>query len=1082
MAALNPSFPLTEATQSVWNASAGLPHNSVVALAQTSDGYLWVGTEEGLARFDGVKFTIFDTSNTPALRSNHISALLADSQNRLWIGTQGGGLTLFIDGGFKTYTTKNGLPSDSISCLLFDKVGSLWIGTSGGGLSRLKDGKFRNYSSHNGLPDDSIFSLAQSKNGSIWVGTHAGLATLTNSGVKVYTTKDGLPDNYVKCVYITRAGDVWVGTNEAGLNRLSGGHFTHYGTKQGVASNSIWTIYEDSRNVLWIGTPDAGLSRFSNGAFTLYSNRQGLPSNRVFAFLEDKQGDLWIATGGGGLVRLSNGIFSTLTIQQGLSNDVVLPVFQDRFGAIWAGTHGGGVNRIESGKVTAFTTRNGLADNVVFSLAEDVDGNIWISTRKGLDRLAHGKFTLFTQKDGLPGDVVLCLYRDREGTLWAGSRGGLSRFDGNHFQTYTTRDGLTSNYVVSLYEDLRHRLWIGTGGGGLDVFSAGHFTSYSTASGLSSNTIWSISGDPDGTLWIGTAGGGLDRLRGGKVNVYRVEDGLFDNELFSILADKRGYLWISSNKGVFRISKSDLNAFADHRLRSLNSLPYGTVDGLKTNECNGGFQPAGWLTEDGKLLFATMHGLAIADPERVLSNKFVPSVLLEKISIDGNGFGLKNSVEAQPGEGELEFTFTAPALSGADRIRFRYKLDGFDKAWVDAGQRRTAYYTNIPPGKYRFAVNAYSVDGAWTAPETSVEVSLLPHFYQTGVFLVSCVGFALAICFGFFRLRIRQIRRNEQRLMVLVDERTQALQEQILAKERANAELAQAQQSLIELSRRSGMAEVATGVLHNVGNVLNSVNVGASVVTSKLRDSRVDNLMQAVHMLETNSGNLSQFIESDPKGQRVLPYLGKLAHHLQSERAQVLKEMEGLTGHIDHIKEIVATQQDYARASALTERVSISKLVNQALAMVEASLSRHHVEVVVEVQDVPEIVAVKHKLVEILVNLIRNAKQAVIEQNGPLRQVRICVRNYREDRIRIEVNDTGVGLGPENLTRVFAHGFTTKRDGHGFGLHSGALSAKQMGGSLWAESDGPGLGATFILELPVTAEITDPVMSTACEI
>jgi signal transduction histidine kinase len=274
------------------------------------------------------------------------------------------------------------------------------------------------------------------------------------------------------------------------------------------------------------------------------------------------------------------------------------------------------------------------------------------------------------------------------------------------------------------------------------------------------------------------------------------------------------------------------------------------------------------------------------------------------------------------------------------------------------------------------------------------------------------------------------------------------------------------------------MAEVATGVLHNVGNVLNSVNVGAGIVTSKIRELRVDNLSTAVKMLEEHTHDLSSFVEKDPKGQRVVPYLVKLAQHLQGERIQVLHELESLTEHIDHIKEVVATQQDYAKVSALTEIVSIPKLLDQALKMVEASLTRHHVEVIREVDDVPDLALAKHKVIEILVNLIRNAEQAVLEQSGPVLEVRIKVKRHSPDRIRIEIHDTGVGLSPENLTRIFAHGFTTKSNGHGFGLHSGALAAKQMGGSLWAESKGTGLGATFVLELPATAAVNAPAMST----
>jgi signal transduction histidine kinase len=271
------------------------------------------------------------------------------------------------------------------------------------------------------------------------------------------------------------------------------------------------------------------------------------------------------------------------------------------------------------------------------------------------------------------------------------------------------------------------------------------------------------------------------------------------------------------------------------------------------------------------------------------------------------------------------------------------------------------------------------------------------------------------------------------------------------------------------------MAEVATGVLHNVGNVLNSVNVGASVISDKIRNSRIENLVAAVQLLEEHTTDFADFVQNDPKGQRLMPYLGKLASYLQSERHQVLLEVEALMTHVDHIKEIVSTQQDYAKMSTLIELVYLPKLVEDAYRMVEPNFKRHHVKFRAHFEEVPSVPAARHQVLEILVNLLSNAQQAVIEHNGPERQVYVSVRLLGNQRVEVQVRDTGVGLAPDNLTRIFAHGFTTKRDGHGFGLHSGALAARQMGGSLRAESEGVGCGATFVLELPIAHAETSPV-------
>lgn len=1071
LASLDPNRPLTQYTQDVWGTDAGLPPGSVTAVAQTRDGYLWVGTEEGLARFDGVHFTSFNGHNTPGLQANQISTLLVDSKQRLWIGTTSGGLTLLANGKFVHFGAQNGLSNDAILSLYEDKGGVLWAGTDGGGLNCLRNGSFSQRGVPHALSTGAIFSIAGARDGSLWLGTHDGLAHLTNGTLTLYTRKDGLPDDYIKSVHVDRSGNLWVGTNGGGLSEFVNGRFINYTLHDGLAGNSIWSIYEDRMGTIWIATTDGGLSRFHDGKLSSYSEKDGLPSNRVFSFLEDHEGDLWIGTGGGGLVRLKSAAFFALTRRDGLSDDVVLPVFEDSHGAIWMGTNGAGLNRFKDGHVTVYTTQNGLSDNGIFSLAEDREGSLWIATRRGLNRLKDGKFSVFNVNFGLPANIVLCLYEDRDGVLWAGSRGGLSRFDGKRFRTYTTVDGLSNDYVTSIYEAADRTLWIGTGGGGLDKLASGRFTNYSTRNGLSSDVIRTLSGDADGTLWIGTSGGGIDRLKNGRFTVYNTRTGLFNDEIFQILSDGYGYLWMSSNKGVFRVSKRQLEAYAAGRLARITGTLYGQSDGLKSKECNGGFQPAGWATHDGRLLFPTMKGgLAIVNPGQLKPNPIPPPVAIERASVDGTDFNTVQPFRAKPGKGQLEFEFTALSLIAPEKIRFKYRLEGFDKDWVDAGTRRVAYYTNISPGEYRFTVIACNNDGVWNYNGASLPFKLSPHFYQTPFFSALSVALLTGLSVLIYRLRVNRLIANEKKLVSLVNDRTQSLREEVQAKERARAELAKAQQHLMELSRRSGMAEVATGVLHNVGNVLNSVNVGASVISEKIRNSRLENFAAAVKLLEEHMQDLGNFLQNDPRGTRLLPYLAKVTSHLQSERHQVLMEVEALISHVDHIKEIVATQQDYAKMSALVEMVYLPKLVEDAYRMVEPSFLRHHVKFRADFEEVPSVPATRHKVLEILVNLFSNAQHAVMEHNGPQRQVNVTVSRAGDDRLQVRVKDTGIGLSPENLTRIFAHGFTTKREGHGFGLHSGALAARQMNGSLRAESEGIGRGATFVLELPVLDE------------
>jgi signal transduction histidine kinase len=572
-------------------------------------------------------------------------------------------------------------------------------------------------------------------------------------------------------------------------------------------------------------------------------------------------------------------------------------------------------------------------------------------------------------------------------------------------------------------------------------------------------------GDDDGSLWIGTSGGGLNRMKNGKFKAFTTADGLLDDEIFQILDDGHGSLWMSSNKGVFRVEKTQLRD--DSPTAKLRIRAFGVADGLRNPECNGGFQPAGWRTDDGKLVFPTWKGAVVADPVRLEVNHSVPPVAIEEVVANGHVFAGRNAIRVKPGRGQLQFNFTALSLVAADKAQFMYQLAGFDREWTSADERRAAFYTNIPPGSYTFQVIAANADGVWNETGASVDLVLEPYFYQTSWFVSLCTAGALGVVICLYRLRANQLNERQRRLVRLVDERTRALQEQVEARERANAELADAQQRLMELSRQSGMAEVATGVLHNVGNVLNSVNVGASVIGAKLRESRLDHLQAAVKLLHDHSAGLTQFVSDDPKGQRLIPYLKNLAAHLQGERTWVLGELEGLSSHIDHIKDIVATQQDYAKASTLLDLVSLPKLVEDAVRMAEPGLQREQVRTLKDIHPVPDVVAAKPKILEILVNLLLNAAQATVECNGPVRDISIRLRRHGNAAVRVEVQDHGVGLEEANLTRIFGHGFTTKSKGHGFGLHSGAIAAKQMNAALWAESKGLGHGATFILELLV---------------
>jgi len=819
---LDPAKALDQYAHGSWHVADGLPQDNVVSIAQTPDGYLWLGTEEGLVRFDGLRFTTFDKSNTPEMRSNDIYSLLVDRMGNLWIGTGGGGVLRMTQGKFVAFTTQNGLSNNSVLSLCEGQNHAIWIGTEGGGVNRIQDGRFTVYDSKAGLSDDSVYSIVASKDGSVWFGTGAGLSQLKDGSFTNFSVQQGLPNKNVRALFEDRDGTLWVGTNGGGLSQFRAGHFKTFTTKDGLSSNAVFSVYQDKEGTLWIGTVGGGFNRWSNGKFTPYSKTIGDPRQDVWAFLQDREGTLWICSGDG-LSQLRDGQATTYSSVDGLSSDTVLPIYEDREGSLWLGTAGGGLNRFRNGQFTSYTVKNGLADGFVLSVTEDQAGALWIATRHGLNRMKDGKFTVYTTKDGLPNDIVLCMWPDRDGNLWLGTRSGLGRYHGGKFATYTTRDGLSNNYVTFIYQDHNGILWVGTGGGGLNRYSNGKFTAFTTRDGLSSDMVTAIHEDEDGILWVGTSGGGLNRFSGNKFTSITMKDGLSDDKIFQILEDRKQNFWMSSNRGIFRVSGQQLRDFADRKITAIQSVPYGVSEGMKSRECNGGFQPAGWAARDGRMWFPTMNGAVVIDPASISASGLRPQVRVEAVVVDRQVFAPGETIQLMLGEGKLEFHYTGISLSAAKRVNFKYRLEGFDNEWVEAGDRRVAFYTNLPPGHYRFRVMAAGDDGRWNEAAAPCAVFLAPHFYQTAWFYGLCVLLALGALAG---VRLRVAKKHAEEIAALHVRTIEAMALAIEAKDATTYDhLRRMPLVAMTVAKQLGLTEEekkalhAAALLHDIGKL-----------------------------------------------------------------------------------------------------------------------------------------------------------------------------------------------------------------------------------------------------------------------
>lgn len=1026
--ALNPDLALTQYSHRAWvsgQQEEGLPQNSVFSVLQTRDGYLWLATQEGLARFDGTRFTVFNARNTPQIRHNDVWKLIEGRDGALWAATRGGGLVRYKDGVFSNVSKEQGLTDDSIQSLWEDRDGGLWIGTRGAGLNYLRDGKVSAYAAKDGLPTSALFALAGASDGSLWIGTDGGgLSRFKDGKFTVMTTADGLPSNTIYALLEDRLGALWIGTG-AGLVRMKDGKLSVFRTRDGLSNDNIRALHEDRAGNLWIGTDGGGINRYSRGRFSALTSKQGLSNDSIGAIYEDREGSLWIGTDAGGLNRLKDSKFVSYTTLEGLSDDNARSVLEDRDGALWVGTFGG-LNRYKDGKFTAYTKKDGLSSDVVLSLLQDQAGDLWAGTLGGgLNRLSKGKISVYSQaSSGLGNDTVLALYEDWQGTLWAGTRsGGLSRFEDGRFRSYTTEQGLSSNDVRVIRGSRDGALWIGTLGGGLNRYKDGQFTSLGKREGLSNDRVLALHEDTQGTLWIGTFGGGLNRYRNGRFTAYTTANGFYDDAIFQILEDADGRLWMSSNRGVFSVDKAQLEAFAEGRISAVTPTIYGKADGMKSNECNGAHQPAGWKSRDGRLWFPTIRGVAVIDPAHIPTNPLPPPVVIEQFLANDQTVVVDASPEVPPGRQKLEFRYTALSYLAPEQVQFKVQLEGFDPDWVSAGSKRIAYYTNIPPGKYRFRVAASNNDGVWNEEGAALGFELQPYFYQAKafylVYLFAAGGLAV-FAMWFHRLRLEQFQARERNLLRLINEREQAehgLQLANRSLERRATELAR---SNAELER---FAYVAS---HDLKEPLRTLTSYTQLLVKKYENAL------------------------DERAREYIAYTAEAAHSMRSRIESLLEYSR--SGHVDD-------------APAMTDsQVGLSKAMQNLAAAISESGATITSDALPTVRAYPE------EIVQLFQNLLDNAIKFRGSQ-PPRVHISARRRSGKRSEWEISVSDNGIGIDPRSADKVFGL-FQRLRpegkyQGQGIGLAICKKIVEACGGRIWVEPIEGG-GSRFAFTLPAS--------------
>lgn len=767
-----------------WTTDNGLPQNGIRGITQTPDGYLWFTTFAGLVRFDGVNFTTFDKSNTKGIINNRFSGIYCHTDGTLYASaSEGGTLTIYKNGVFNSYTAEE-VPERYIESIgpYKNELGVLVVGGENYDRSWyfLRNGKF--------VYSETLDKLThafeqQGTNGTRWILSKENIKELHDGNVTVYDDRlDKL--QYTRPYLADSKGGLWMGGFK--LSHLQNGQIKHFPAEQyGFLKNGDFhQFWEEKDGSIWFaqGGPSGegvGLVRYQDGIFASFGKEVGLSNSSIFSVFKDREGVIWLATNKG-INRLRKQIIKTYNAQDGLSSSEIYPMLRDSKDNIWIGTTKG-LSIYRDGKfepVKLHQTDKNLPEYLkwkdtnfaIQSLWEDNSGKMWIGVGGALYVAENGNIRLIHG-----GHHVHAIRQDKEGNVWAATNKGVLLFQNYQLKAfYSEKDGLPNEMMTTIYEDSQDRLWFG-GYGGLSEFKDGKFNNHTTKEGLVGNYVRSIYEDADGVLWIGTYGEGLSRFKDGEFFNYTINEGLFSNDVFAIQEDSHKNFWISSNRGIYRVNRQELNDFADEKIKKIHSSSYSKEDGMLNNECNGGRQPATLKDKDGKFWFPTQNGIAVVDSNFETFNPLPPSVVIESATVEKQPIDITNGLTIEPGQRNIQIDFTGISSIKPEQIKFKYKLEGHDTDWVDAGTRRTAYYSTLPPGNYQFRVIAANSDGVWNEEGATIQIELRPFFYQTTWFKVSGILSACLLLLIIWNISVYQLEARERKLARMVEEKTEEL-------------------------------------------------------------------------------------------------------------------------------------------------------------------------------------------------------------------------------------------------------------------------------------------------------------------
>lgn len=1023
---LSPSRQITQFIHDSWSVQNGLPPGMITSICQSKSGYLWIGSFGGLVRYDGVTFKIYDRSEAALHASDKVFATASAKDGTVYFATTAG-LFQYKNNTVTQVQLKNTRTQEQINKLYVDKQDRLWIGSSWGLLVK-ENSELKRIHTMQQMPRGFRYSLSESGDGTVYFGTPEGVHAYRNGFVSTFSTQNF--QGLVTALTIDKTNTLWIGTN-SGLGRVSKSSELVITNSDGLAGDVIQTLFTDSDGNVWIGT-NQGLSRASANGIISTAPTTMFPADAILSIFEDKEKNIWIGTFSNGLHRLRDGTFTTLSTKEGLSDDFTRSILQTKDGSLWIGASNG-LNRYKGGNISFYSFKDGLIGNEVNALCEDRSGNLWIGGAPGyITRFSNGSFSGIPISPENNPAPVYSIFEDNTGTLWIGSENKVILYKNGSISTLEEKDGFLQGLYTNISQDSKGNIWLISYGGGLIRYSNGKITKFTNKNGLPTTLIKSIYHRRSGDILLGTDGKGLILLnKDGSMSKIGKSAGLPHDDIYFITDDNSNRLWFSTGKGIFSCLEKDLDNVVQNNGTKIQATTYGTRDGMIAIECNSGFFPAGWKTSDGTLCFPTVKGIALVNPLKGIKNTLQPNIVIESITVNDSIFENKNAeFSFAPGVERLAITFTALSLIAPEKIKFKYKLEGWDDSWIDYGNERTAYFTNLTPGKYTFRVIACNNDGVWNNVGASVTFEIAPKIWQTIWFRILLVIALLGVLYFIYVLRVRALRKRQQELEKIVEERTNDLWSANQSLQNANSQLEKnireieaLNQNLIELNNEKN--EFLGIAAHDLKNPLSGIMLTASNVKNFIKALKTEDIVSMMGKVETSAQRMREII----------------THLLDINALE--------TGNINHrleefdLKSVVDTICSENEAKAIDKNIT---LVNKSINA--------------------NVFADKSATQEIIDNLISNA----IKFSTKDTTVSVTI-TPEKNRIRCSVKDQGPGLTEEDLKKVFGKyaRLSAKPTGGehstGLGLSIVKKLAESMNGTVGCESVF-GEGACFYIELP----------------